>query len=563
MDATFALQLIRAGESDTVEFKMWSKQARTDLAETAVCLANHRGGHILLGVRDDGAITGCRDYDVEELRRSVFDGTDPHLTVGIHEVELPDGVVLVVEVPRSPVVHATSSGRIIRRTGTSCRPVSPGELAPLFVDKGILDYTALPMAGATTGALDPAEVERLRRLYAERNPTSELNLYEPPDWLAALSLTATWQGATVPTVAGLLLAGDAAALRRLLPQCTITYLHYPGADVDYDFREEIQLPLVAALRRVQELVDARNRLSQLPVGLLRFEIWDFPPDVYREAILNALTHRDWTRPEGVLIHHRPDRLEIENPGGLPEGITPANILHHPPKHRNPLLAGFFQRLGFVEKAGAGVNRMYRSLLMAGKEPPEYVAWPDAVKVILRDGSYDHVFARLAHEENQRGSPLGTDELLVLSHLRRNRQIDRTTAANLCQRSEREAGEILAGMVRRGLLERMGRTRAIVWRLSAGVYRRLSEESGYVRDRGVDPARHTELVQEHVRRWGSITNTACRELCGLTAPQASRLLGSLVRTGVLVRHGAGRGARYFPGPAEAPPAPHHGETTHAP
>ncbi len=542
MDDKDLRRLIEDGEGETVEFKRGIPSAK-DLAETVVCLANARGGKILLGVGDKGEILGCRDFDAEELKRAIFNGVAPPLVVEVEVVRLPEGSVLVVTVPRSPVLHATTAGKYLRRVGRACQPVSPYEIPAVLVQKGQLDYTSLVVSGADLDDLDPPEVQRLRRLVVERNPRSELVSLSDGDFLAALEMVRREGGRLRPTVAGILAAGRAAALRSFVPGARVTYL-YSGADeINYEVREDLERPLVTTLDRLGELIEARNRLFTLPVGLMRLEISDFPVEAYREGILNALCHRDYTQPDPVYVRHRPDRLEIESPGGFPAGITPETILHHRPKHRNPVLARLLQRLGYVEQAGIGVDRMYRALLSSGKEPPEYVERGDAVLLILRDGVFDRNFALFATEASARGRPLTLDQLIILSYLKRHRRLDRATAAAICQRSEREASEILAEMDRLGLVERRGTGAGTTYLLPARLAHLAGEEAAYVRDRGLGAVKWREMVLEYVRAWGSITNEKCRDLCGLNFHQASRLLADLCRQGLLRREGRGRYTRY--------------------
>ncbi|MFQ5855751.1 MAG: ATP-binding protein [Anaerolineae bacterium] len=126
--------------------------------------------------------------------------------------------------------------------------------------------------------------------------------------------------------------------------------------MDYDQREDLRKPLLAMLERLTDLIEVRNTLKTVQVGLFRLEIRDFPQEVYREAILNALVHRDYTVPGGIYIRHRSDRLIIESPGGFPAGITPHNILYYRPYHRNAVLTDLLEQLRFVERAGVGVER---------------------------------------------------------------------------------------------------------------------------------------------------------------------------------------------------------------
>ncbi len=535
---------IASGEGERIEFKRGVPPIK-DLAEDVVCLANARGGRILLGVGDRGEIVGCRDYDAFALKNGIFRATNPPITVEIEEVPTERGAVLVVLVPDSPVLHCTTSGKYLRRVGRSCEPIPPHQITAVLVEKGQLDYTSMPVPGAELADLDETALRTLRGLAAAREPNSELARLPEHDFLLALELVRRQGGKLIPTVAGLLLAGRQEALRELVPGAGIVYLRFAGEALEYEYREEIFRPAPQAVERVSELIEARNAVHTLSIGLIRLDIPDFPREAYREALLNAVCHRDYTQPDWVYVYHWPDRLKVASPGGFLRGITPRNILHHRPRHRNPALARAFQRLGYVEQAGIGVDRMFRVLLAYGKEPPEFAEEATSVEVTIRDGTFDRAFTAFVAEEERAGRPLSLDQLLVLAHVRRNRWIDRGTAAAVCQRSEREAGEVLADMVRRGLLERRGVRGGAEYHLPPRLYRLAGEQAAYVRERGLDAARAREMILAYARTWGEITNEKCRTLCGLTFAQASRLLADLTREGLLRREGRGRYTRYRP------------------
>lgn len=259
--------------------------------------------------------------------------------------------------------------------------------------------------------------------------------------------------------------------------------------------------------------------------------------VYREAILNALVHRDYIVMGPVYVQHLPDRLVIENPGGLPEGITPTNIITHQPQHCNPALALFCQRLRLVERAGAGVDRMYRLLLTQGKEPPQFVDQRDSMRLILRDADFDEPFARFVAEWERDEGRLTLDQLITLAHLHKSGAADVGEVAAACQRSHREAQEVLDGLVTMGLLAQRGPAETPVYALAGPLQERLGEVRAMTR------GEQAERVLAFVRERGRITNRECQELCGLSRDQAKRLLRRLVQQGGLVRRGTGKATQY--------------------
>ena len=126
------------------------------------------------------------------------------------------------------------------------------------------------------------------------------------------------------------------------------------------------------------------------LGLQRIDVPALPQAVYREAILNAVAHRNYGLPGNVILRHFPDRLEVMSPGGFPAGVSPANILRQVVS-RNRLLAEVLQRVGYVERAGYGVDMMYEQMLRLGKEPPWFIPDDMSVRVVIRDTTFDEPF----------------------------------------------------------------------------------------------------------------------------------------------------------------------------
>ncbi len=234
---------------------------------------------------------------------------------------------------------------------------------------------------AGLAAVDRLEVERLRRIFAAKEPSSALLELSDEQLLERLGALVR-NGDLKLTLAGLLLVGREDVLRRLVPGHEAVYLHMKS-DTEYDRRVDSTRPLLAVLEQFSQAVEPHNRICTLKFGLFHFEIPDFPDEVYREALLNAFCHRDYSLSSPVYVRHFPDRLEIASPGGFAGDVTCANILGHEPVTRNRLLSEMLQRIRLVERAGMGVKRMYHILLSYGKEPPSYEAGTDFVRVTLR------------------------------------------------------------------------------------------------------------------------------------------------------------------------------------
>jgi ATP-dependent DNA helicase RecG len=267
-----------------------------------------------------------------------------------------------------------------------------------------------------------------------------------------------------------------------------------------------------------------NPEQELTVGFFKLRIPAFPIEVVREAVLNAVTHRDYTDPGEVLIRHIPRELVVTSPGGFLAGITPENILRHEPVSRNRTLAEALEKLRLVERAGIGRRRIFIPMLSYGKRMPVYDT--DGMRVTLRifDGTFDQRMASLVAKWKGEGRTIELDGLLLLAYLREHAFIDTLTASKLLQLPRDAARVTLEDLAqpRIGILERRGRTRAATYHLTKGVARDLLGKAAYTKIKGLDPIRYAEMVKAFVADHGSITPQECRELLGLGDSQTARV-----------------------------------------
>jgi ATP-dependent DNA helicase RecG len=540
--------LIAAGESLRVEFKS-DRQQISDGAihEEVVALANTEGGVLLIGVEDDGTVTGAkprhgRSTDPPKLQAAVFNNTVPNVNTRISIVRHPQGDVLAIEVDPYPEPCATATGKSVRRTvGGDGKPQTvpyyPRDQRSRRTDMGLLDFSAQVVEAATPEGLDPLEFERLRQTIGRLHGDKTLLQLPDSDLAKALRLVETRpDGGLVPNIAGLLLLGREAALQSLLPTHKF---HFQVLDAQGNVKvnDVFCSPLIRLLADVEARFSARNEEREVLVGMFRLPVPDYSPEGFREAVNNAVLHRDYTRLDDVYVQWQADHLLITSPGGLPEGVTLDNLLVHEPKPRNPRLAEAFRRIGLVEQTGRGIDKIYAGQLRYGRPAPDYSRTDrTAVRVVLRGGQPSLQFAAFVHEQDKAGTPLSLDELLVLNSLFFERRIDSQQAGRLTQKGLTEGRAILERLVERGLVEAKGETKGRVYHLSAKLYRAMGKSEDYVRSHGISPIRHEAMVMEYVQAHGRIERKHVMELCGLSGPQAGRLLRKLERSGRLKRQG---------------------------
>ena len=553
------LALIKEGESLRLEFKRDAPLSEADLVEAVACLANTEGGWLLLGVEDDGTISGLhpsrQPVKPAQIQALITNKTNPSVPVEVHVVPTSKGTVLAIKVPKVSGLVGLSDGRVPRRYiagrgKPECRFLTHFEIATRWAEIRQQDYTAQVLPDASWEDLDLLEFERLRQV-VQRHPSADQNLLSLPDaeLAQALGLARTYEGRLVPTVGGLLVLGREGAIRRLMPTHEAAF-QVLREDRGVVFNEFYREPLLKLFERMEGLFKAYNTEEELTFGLYRVPIPLFPPEAFREALANALVHRNYRALGTVYVRIDPEAggLVISNPGGFVEGVTLENLLVVEPRPRNPLLADVFKRLGLVERTGRGIDRIFREVLGLGRRPPDYSgSTEDMVKVVLPGGKADLNFVRLILEvQDRHRRTLGWPHLLVLRQAADEGELSVPEVARLIQQGEARARTLVKELVEMGLLEAKGSKKGRVYHLSAWVFKQLGRPTAYVHRRGIEGVRQEELVMQMAYKYGKVTRGDVLQLFpNLTGAQAFHLLQKLVQSGRLRPKGSKRGRYYEP------------------
>lgn len=338
-------------------------------------------------------------------------------------------------------------------------------------------------------------------------------------------------------MAGLLLLGRKGVIESFLPTHEVAFQVLDEA-ADVKVNDFFRCSLLEALDEVQRRFDARLDEEEVLVGMFRLAVPEYGRTAFREALLNALFHRDYSALGTVYVQWHPDHLFISNPGSFPHGITLENLLTHEPKPRNPRLYQAAKRLGLVEQTGRGIDKIYADQIRLGRPAPSYErSDSDAVRIVLRGGKANLGFAKLVAEQDEEGTPLKVEDLIILNHLEYERRIDVAAAAGLVQRPQSEARACVERLLERGLLEAKGERKGRVYHLSAWVYRVLGQPESYVRVHGIARQRQEALVVEFLKAHDRAERKHIVDLCGINGPQAGRLLKGMVEAGILKRLGS--------------------------
>lgn len=541
-------EILKIGESINTEFKSWNKvsdmKKRINLAvDELIAFANNKGGTLYFGVEDNGEVTGCDgNYDLQNIIESIYEKTRPSIFVDPEEIEYDGKKVIALTVASDGITHATTDGRCLKRLGKNSKPFYPDEMSNRYSEIQSSDFSGRILSDSTEDDINKLEVYKLKEKLKARNPESTLADMDDIAFLRDLALVKSDSGNIKLTVAGLLFVGKEQAINRLLSQAEVIYLHYSESNLEeYDARLDMKAPIISVIDRLSEKIQDSNRIVNVQVGLFRLEIVDFPEKVFQEALLNALSHRDYQSQGAVYVKHYPDKIVIENPGAFLDGITENNIITHPSVPRNKLIAETLQHLKYVQRTGQGVDIIFREMISSGKPFPEYKSYNDAVSLTIYSAIDDIDFVKfIANEENGLSRSFSLSELMILRYLKDNRKITMSEAESLIQEARDQAQNACNNLKRYGLIELSGNE----YMLTAKIYDELKNSVDYTKDKAIQYIKAREMILEYIRDRGFINNELVRELCGFSQKQARIILQRMRKENLIELSEKGRYAKYI-------------------
>lgn len=538
-------------ETLTVEFKS-DRNCLSDqeLVETVVAMANTQGGELYLGVEDDGVPTGLHPNhsNTTGLAALIGNRTQPALVVTVEVLEAGTRRIASIRVPPSRALVASSDGKILRRRlktdGTPENvPLYPHQIPQRQSFFRLSDLSSKPVGESCLEDLDPLERGRLRSIIQKQHGEKELLDLSDEELDGALGLTTVTEGSRRPTLTGLLLLGKEDSLRRLIPTHEAAFQVLEGTEVRVN--EFLRYPLLRLFDYYLEQFNVRNQEQELEDGFFRVPVPDFDQRAFREALVNALSHRDYAVMGCVHVRMNDEGLTLSNPGGFVEGVSPDNLLTVEPRPRNPYLADALKRIGLAERTGRGVDRIYEGMLRFGRPAPDYNGSNESGVVLkLQRTGPDMDFMRMIIREEERiGKPLPLDALIILSRLRDERRLDSNALSKATQRELAQTRGTLQRLLEAGLIESRGAKKGKTYILSAKVYRRTGRLAEYVRQAGFDPIQQEQMVLTYIRKHGRIKRAEATDLCRITKDQAYRLLKRLKEADAIVQIGQGKGTFY--------------------
>lgn len=421
------------------------------IAESMVAFANSEGGTLIVGLKDDGQLSG--KTDLEALSRALKEADQlcsPSVVTGSWEpVDTDDGTVYALRIPRSIELHALSDGRVVIRSDKAVRPLGGQEILKLASAKSTGDFESEAVPGATRDDFSPKMLDEYLAKRAERTKRPYNGKID--DLLREIGAIDTTGR---PTVSGIMLFAEYP--QHWLPQCGVVFAKFVGKTprgesglAGYTRREELTGPLPRLIENAWNLVWGEMAVSAVVKGLEREESHEYPQFAVREAIVNAICHRDYRlRGRRIEIRMYSDRLEVISPGGLPGFITVENIVD---EHfsRNPRIVNGLFQWGYIEELGLGIDRMMEVMEQAGHPLPIFDARPYSFAVTLRNSREQASIPDWVRNTNHR-------QARALQYIKDHGSITNREYRSLCAGVSAETLRLdLADMVERGILLKVG------------------------------------------------------------------------------------------------------------
>jgi len=516
------------------------------LARDCVCFANGAGGVLLIGIEDDDdAPPAGQRVDpalLDRIRKRIGE-----LTVNVQvapELKRHEngGEYIALTIPRAAGVASTSDGRYFLRVGDTCRPIVGDDVMRLANERPATPWAEMTSQGVTRANADTAKVASFcARLRASDRVKPSVKEKPDDELLTHYGLAK----GDVLTNLGVLLMGGRRDRAGLGSASIVQAIKYDEREVkvakwSWDDHELSPIELVDTIWN--QIPDFRESY-ELPDGMLRTKLPAYDELVVRELLVNALVHRPYTQGGDVYLNLHPDRLEVVNPGRLPIGVTPKNILHAS-RRRNDGLARIFHDLKLMEREGSGIDLLFERLLASGRKVPTITEGTDSVHVTVPRRVVQPGIIKLLVEADQRYQ-LTQRERITFALVA---QTEGISAAQLAEDLELpDAGALrpwLGRLLTLGLIEQSGRTNAVRYFVPPALLREAGLDTLTTLTR-VQPHRLRALILEDLERFPDSAKGDILRRVGPEIPDRTfrRALEELVESGKVLATGEKRWRRY--------------------
>ncbi len=447
------LSLYQQGPSENLAFELESAPINR-LAETLAAFANARGGFVFIGIDSKThQVRGVKDADaaIDKLLAAAQRSEPPLVLPRPEPASLDGKEILIIEIPLG-LPHAFGlRGKYLTRAGKKNIALGPRQLRELLRARGEANFEMLAAPGASLDDLDDALIKKYAQDFLGDASPKKDEIY---DLLIRRGCLIKEAGALRPTISGYLLFGKEP--QRAFPSAEILLARYASKQMSDEFiRETARGPLPEQIRRAEAFVIANMRKGARIDALQREDRPEYPIAALREAIVNAVAHRDYAiRGDEIRVLLFSDHIEVYSPGKLPGHVTVDNIVEER-FSRNEVIAQVLADLGFIERLGYGIDRIIRLMREWGLPPPRFAETSNGFKITLRGPG-----ERLVVEEEERNKwrrmNLNERQQAALEFIAKHQRITNSEFREMFSDvSEETIRRDLADLVEQGLLLKMG------------------------------------------------------------------------------------------------------------
>lgn len=438
-------EIIGKGENQEVEFKE-SFHSSQEISKLLCSLANTLGGVLILGVKNSGEVVGIKE-NLDKIQQKISASNQsvspvPLISIESHKLESKDVVIVIVQRSSDASYH-TFQGAIYVRVGSTTRRLEGQTHLEYLRNRQILSFDESYETLAKIEDLDKSKIQSYLKV---RNQESYLNIHSIKDFLLSNKLAKDNEKLRIKNSALLLFANDP---KNFIPQAELKLVQFAGVEpVEIISHKLVQDDLVSSIEQALSFIRSHiNKKIKIKQAGRREEEYEYPIDVVREAIVNAVAHRDYFSKDAIQIYLFENRIEITNPGSLPQGL-PKELFGTISVQRNPITYRFLRDLEYVEGLGTGIPRMKNKMRKSGLSDPEFIFTESFFRIILYNKKGKKRAIEGEHDLNER-------EKNALKYLRKHKSIKAQTYAEINKVSHATAVNEINELIEFGYLKKVG------------------------------------------------------------------------------------------------------------
>jgi len=519
-----------------------------ELAKDCVCFANAYGGKLLIGIEDDDDLPPENQKITSDLpvklqkqiqNRTINVSVIPSIKTAENNGQYID---LIIRRNASSIA-CTSNGKYFIRVDDECNPVLPDELQRLLNDKSAFQWETQVYLKIPRSIHDEPKLNNFYQEVKNSERVSEFVKSKSKEELLDHYLFADDK---YLTNLGILWIGKREHRARLLYSPVVQFIKWDENEQkvrkqiwdDYSFNPKELIEAVWS-----EIPDWRDGI-EITDGIFRKNLRNYDEVVVRELLANALVHRPYTTRGDIFINLFNDRFEIHNPGLLPLGVTPKNILHKSVQ-RNPHLAKVFYDLKLMEKEGSGYDKIYESLLSSGKPLPQTIEGEDRVLVKVEKRIVNKDVIHFIDKVNK-SYQLRSKEIISLGLIAQNKALTAIDFGNILSLKEKDAVQNWMGrLIEFGLVELKGRTKGATYFIKPEILKK-HKFTGKTTLRNIEPYRIKELIKEDLKTYSNSSISEINNRIGNEIPRRTirYVLNKLIAENEIGYKGERKWRRYF-------------------